>query len=164
MMGIPATSQSGYSIAATDLVRIVIFTFAACAKPENFYEPNPMYHLHLRAEETETIITALARMAAAFPKTAKLCDKAADSFGSAKLSASYILQRQIFADLKDANKITWTCHVCGKERPDARISVFKRDISQSLGLPTGIAFENVRYCNDSDSCFQKAQTYRHLRH
>ena len=45
--------------------------------------------------------------------------------------------------------LTWKCHVCGDERPDASISVHKRD---SI-MPGGTSItENIRYCNDRVSC------------
>lgn len=49
---------------------------------------------------------------------------------------------------------TWTCHVCGKERPDARISVFSS--TKWIGA---VAFQqNVRYCNDNPACIEGAKT------
>lgn len=50
------------------------------------------------------------------------------------------------------DKLTWTCHVCGDERPDQLISVRTRDISDRFHLPPGTAQENVRYCNDRAAC------------
>lgn len=44
--------------------------------------------------------------------------------------------------------LTWKCHVCGEERPDARISV--RSISYDLGFT--VVQLNVRYCNDRHQC------------
>ena len=60
--------------------------------------------------------------------------------------------------------ITWTCHVCGAERPDACISVHKRDVSTEVApyLPDGTITENVRFCNDRAPCVLAAKTYRHL--
>lgn len=43
--------------------------------------------------------------------------------------------------------ISWSCHVCGRERYDAHISVA---YPQSLHNPGGVF--NVRYCNDRDDC------------
>jgi hypothetical protein len=48
--------------------------------------------------------------------------------------------------------VTWTCHICGRERPDDRISVATHDISG----PRFEAKANVRYCNDSAECSAKA--------
>jgi len=45
--------------------------------------------------------------------------------------------------------LTWTCHVCGKERPDDKISVYTRHRT----LPGGVQMsENIRHCNDKDEC------------
>jgi len=48
------------------------------------------------------------------------------------------------------SNISWKCHVCGKERPDDKISVF----SKPIALPDGrvIGETNIRYCNDSPEC------------
>ncbi len=54
-------------------------------------------------------------------------------------------------------ELTWSCHICGEERPDARISVVKTDTSDQYGLPLGTVEQNVRYCNDNPDCRQKAQ-------
>jgi hypothetical protein len=56
--------------------------------------------------------------------------------------------------------LTWTCHVCGEERPDARISVFTTDVSALFGLPAGTVKENVRYCNDRPECVAQGRTKR----
>lgn len=58
----------------------------------------------------------------------------------------------------DPVELKWTCHVCGSERPDNRISVFKRDISLSHGLPVGTVQMNIRYCNDRMDCFKGTET------
>jgi hypothetical protein len=48
---------------------------------------------------------------------------------------------------------TWTCHVCGDERPDARISVHKTVVTTS-----GVEItQNVRHCNDRPRCIEGAQ-------
>ncbi|MGH2621970.1 MAG: hypothetical protein ACRDHG_15580 [Anaerolineales bacterium] len=49
--------------------------------------------------------------------------------------------------------LTWTCHVCGEERPDRFISV----LSRPLNIPGVTAQENIRYCNDRESCVAGAQ-------
>lgn len=54
--------------------------------------------------------------------------------------------------------LTFTCHVCGRERPDAAISVSKHDVSGKYNLPTGTMFENIRYCNDDPTCTARAKT------
>lgn len=52
------------------------------------------------------------------------------------------------------NGLTWTCHVCGQERPDAAISVWKHEVT----MRSGIKFtENVRYCNDNPKCISGAK-------
>jgi hypothetical protein len=57
--------------------------------------------------------------------------------------------------------LRWVCHVCGEERPDARISVFKRDVSAFHNLPPGTFMENIRYCNDRSECREGARTKSH---
>jgi len=54
----------------------------------------------------------------------------------------------------DPSTLTWTCHVCHEERPDAAISV----LSKPLVFPgTGvIATQNIRYCNDRAACKEGA--------
>jgi hypothetical protein len=46
--------------------------------------------------------------------------------------------------------LTWTCHVCGKERPDDRISVAHVDVPMKGG---SVVTVNVRYCNDRQACY-----------
>jgi hypothetical protein len=46
----------------------------------------------------------------------------------------------------------WTCHVCGEERPDDKISVFSTDVT--IGRVQ--ARQNVRYCNDRQACISGA--------
>ncbi len=49
---------------------------------------------------------------------------------------------------------TWTCHICGEERPDAKISVLTR-----IKMFGPVEFqENVRYCNDRNECIFGAST------
>lgn len=52
------------------------------------------------------------------------------------------------------DKITWECHVCGEVRPDDKISVFTRDVSQKYDLPKETLKENIRYCNDKQDCVE----------
>lgn len=52
--------------------------------------------------------------------------------------------------------LTWTCHVCKEERPDALIAVATQDTSQKYGLPIGTMKTNVRYCRDRPSCIAAA--------
>ena len=56
--------------------------------------------------------------------------------------------------------MTWKCHICGDTRPDDKISVLKTDISAEQGLPPGVMWNNVRYCNDRPKCATKAKTFR----
>ena len=53
---------------------------------------------------------------------------------------------------------TWTCHICGEERPDAQISVYSKPRDFGGGV---IAQENIRYCNDREECRAGVQTYSH---
>lgn len=46
--------------------------------------------------------------------------------------------------------MTWTCHVCGDERPDKFISVYKLPLD--VGDPRVKATQNIRYCNDRSEC------------
>jgi hypothetical protein len=47
--------------------------------------------------------------------------------------------------------VTWSCHVCGRARPDARIAVFSRDVA-APALPAGTVRVNVRFCADELAC------------
>ncbi len=49
---------------------------------------------------------------------------------------------------------TWSCMVCGKERPDDKISVY----TESKGELT----VNIRYCNDNPSCKEGAPKHKLL--
>ena len=49
--------------------------------------------------------------------------------------------------------LTWTCHVCGKERPDAKISVYSSKVDMGHGIEMT---QNVRYCNDRQACREGA--------
>lgn len=51
--------------------------------------------------------------------------------------------------------LTWTCHICGEERPDEYISVK----SKSLNIPGVDAEQNIRYCNDNPECAEGAETF-----
>lgn len=54
--------------------------------------------------------------------------------------------------------VTWTCHVCGSERPDDKISVCtNQKIIGNITIPM-----NVRYCNDIESCINAAPHYDFL--
>ena len=51
-------------------------------------------------------------------------------------------------------ELSWTCHICGKERPDKNISVY-----QSPLIVNGVEIgeQNVRYCNDNPECIKGAK-------
>lgn len=53
----------------------------------------------------------------------------------------------------DWENLTWTCHVCGEERPDRFISVFT---TQVLFGEIPIK-QNVRHCNDRTECIEGAK-------
>ena len=56
--------------------------------------------------------------------------------------------------------LTWTCHVCGDERPDDKISVF----TKPLVFPGGVvAKQNIRYCNDRQGCIDGAPEISHVK-
>ena len=57
--------------------------------------------------------------------------------------------------------LEWTCHICGKSRPDESISVYRTDLSAEHNLPPETMGHNVRYCNDNPDCTEKAKTFRH---
>jgi len=52
-----------------------------------------------------------------------------------------------FKDKKEFG-LTWKCHACNRERPDEDISVVSKSYENSTF--------NVRYCNDSRKCFDRA--------
>ena len=62
----------------------------------------------------------------------------------------------------DLSKLTWTCHICGQERPDAQISVHTR-VHPIEGCGGTTMRENIRYCNDNADCFLRAQTFTFLK-
>lgn len=55
------------------------------------------------------------------------------------------------------NDLTWTCHVCGEERPDAFISVAKHQ-HQIKDAGGATMHCHVRYCNDRADCASNAST------
>ncbi|OED40246.1 hypothetical protein ACH42_17180 [Endozoicomonas sp. (ex Bugula neritina AB1)] len=59
--------------------------------------------------------------------------------------------------------LTWTCHICGEERPDNKISVHTNDVSAQYALPEHSMKNNIRYCNDNPACKEAAKTYRFIR-
>jgi len=65
-----------------------------------------------------------------------------------------MVRQQLLPQSGDASEMSfWRCHVCGKQRPDDKISV----LSKPITLPDGriIGQQNVRYCNDNPSCQQQ---------
>lgn len=56
----------------------------------------------------------------------------------------------------DMNNLTWTCHICHEERPDAFISVFKKPLIIN-GVEMGS--QNIRYCSDRIECWLGAQSF-----
>lgn len=54
---------------------------------------------------------------------------------------------------------TWTCHICGKKRPDDKISVVSTPMVVNGQV---IGQQNVRYCNDNAVCIRGAQLFRHF--
>ena len=52
---------------------------------------------------------------------------------------------------------SWTCHVCGEDRPNEKVSVLKTDHSKEWNLPPGTVMQNVRYCNDNPACIEGAK-------
>jgi hypothetical protein len=56
--------------------------------------------------------------------------------------------------------LTWTCHICGKKRPDAAISVFIKPLiidGQIMGN------QNIRYCNDNPDCIKKVKDFSFIK-
>lgn len=49
--------------------------------------------------------------------------------------------------------MTWTCMVCGDERPDSYISVQSRGTKPDAPVQMRV---NVRYCNDRIDCIEGA--------
>jgi hypothetical protein len=58
---------------------------------------------------------------------------------------------------------SWTCHVCGDLRPDVFISVRRHDKSEEYGMTPGTFMENIRYCNDKESCIEGSNTHSHFK-
>ena len=57
--------------------------------------------------------------------------------------------------------LTWKCHICGKERPDDKISVRQHPLIISGRV---MGEQNVRYCNDNSDCTEKSKTYTFMKH
>lgn len=56
--------------------------------------------------------------------------------------------------------LTWTCHICKKKRPDAKISVHTTPLRIGGRV---MGEQNVRYCNDNPECKKKAQNYEFVK-
>jgi hypothetical protein len=51
------------------------------------------------------------------------------------------------------SNLNWTCHVCGDERPDDKISVHSTTkVTGAIEIK-----QNVRYCNDRVDCIEGAK-------
>lgn len=60
--------------------------------------------------------------------------------------------------MEEPQPFTWTCHVCGDERPDEKVAVAKHKHT----YPTGVEIEeNVRYCSDRAECERIANLNGH---
>jgi hypothetical protein len=51
--------------------------------------------------------------------------------------------------------LSWTCHVCGENRPDSAISVAHRPLRGMEDRYPQVRF-NARYCNDRIECITVA--------
>jgi len=51
------------------------------------------------------------------------------------------------------SNLSWTCHVCGEERPDDKISV--HSVTKTTRMIE--IKQNVRYCNDRVDCIEGAK-------
>lgn len=56
-------------------------------------------------------------------------------------------------------ELTWTCHICGKRRPDAKISVHTKPLIIA-GVEGG---QNIRYCNDNSTCYEGAKDFEFIK-
>ena len=52
--------------------------------------------------------------------------------------------------------ITWKCDICGFNRPDAKISVFKRPL---IVNGNRLGDQNIKYCNDKPGCTEESKTF-----
>lgn len=51
--------------------------------------------------------------------------------------------------------LTWTCHICKRERPDAAIDVAYRPLRGMEDRFPDVRF-NLRFCNDTTDCIARA--------
>ena len=56
-------------------------------------------------------------------------------------------------------QLTWKCHICKEERPDDKISVFKKPLVIN-GMTMGE--QNIRYCNDKPECLEVAKGFNFI--
>ena len=56
--------------------------------------------------------------------------------------------------LDDVADMTWTCHICHRERADKFISVYTYPLKGLKGASC-----NVRYCNDSFTCIENVKKW-----
>jgi hypothetical protein len=52
--------------------------------------------------------------------------------------------------------LTWKCHICHEERPDALVGVRKTIVNVDAGITLT---QNVRYCLDKPSCVETSKTF-----
>ncbi|MBA7648703.1 hypothetical protein ES703_56491 [subsurface metagenome] len=57
-------------------------------------------------------------------------------------------------------ELTWTCHICERERPDAKISVVSKPLIIN-GKTVGQ--QNIHYCNDNPECAAAAAEYSFIK-
>lgn len=50
---------------------------------------------------------------------------------------------------------TWTCHICGEERPDSVIAVLSYPMKDFVSVEI-----NVRYCSDKPNCLKEARKWK----
>jgi hypothetical protein len=62
--------------------------------------------------------------------------------------------------LDDPRNLTWKCHICGKERPDTAISVYKKPFYLHGQL---VGEQNIRYCNDNPDCYKGAMEFSFIK-
>ena len=66
------------------------------------------------------------------------------------------MKRRARKTLKSDFNDTWTCHICGEERPDDKISVLTKPLV-IRGRYCGA--QNIRYCNDRRACIEGAKEF-----
>jgi len=54
--------------------------------------------------------------------------------------------------MNEIDSFWFACEICGKERPNNKISVRTFDNSLKYDLPVGTVKRHVNYCNDNDKC------------